>query len=269
MIFTTPGRIAEEAFLAARDAGKDEGLCWEAAALAAAVDAGGHVAGGLRPDLAAELDAGRERAAALQAELGALADSLGAAVRAAAETERKRAEAAEAKAALYESGVTWETSCLSCAAVLDSAVTETFRREAAEGEVERLRAELAERDRLLGLTAEFMTPAGAARALGVDTPALISLANGGRLVTAPHVRNGHRRYLTASVRALMAEQAGGLLSPAEAAAALGVRPKELVRLEAEGKVESVRTAGNHRRYREPSVMALARQREAARSVPRD
>jgi hypothetical protein len=53
--------------------------------------------------------------------------------------ERERADAAEAKAARYENGITWGTSCTSCAAVLDSAVAETFRREAAEEKLAKIR----------------------------------------------------------------------------------------------------------------------------------
>jgi hypothetical protein len=46
--------------------------------------------------------------------------------------ERERAEKAEAKAARYENAITWNTSCTSCAAVLDSCYAETVRAEKAE-----------------------------------------------------------------------------------------------------------------------------------------
>lgn len=72
---------------------------------------------------------GRDEA---KAELAALENRLGAAIAASVKTERGRAEAAEAKAAAYENGITWETTCLSCARVLDSSIAETFRREQAE-----------------------------------------------------------------------------------------------------------------------------------------
>jgi hypothetical protein len=49
--------------------------------------------------------------------------------------ERERADKAEAKAAAYENGITWGTSCLSCSAVLDSCIAETNRREGAEGKL--------------------------------------------------------------------------------------------------------------------------------------
>lgn len=65
-------------------------------------------------------------------ELAALENRLGAAIAESVRTERGRAEAAEAKVARYESAITWGTTCLSCAAVLDSSIAETFRREQAE-----------------------------------------------------------------------------------------------------------------------------------------
>lgn len=69
---------------------------------------------------------------------------------AALEFERERAEAAEAKAGAYESGIAWGTSCLSCSAVLDSCLAETFRREGAE-------AKLAEAVLMLGGVRETVT----------------------------------------------------------------------------------------------------------------
>lgn len=42
------------------------------------------------------------------------------------------AEAAEARLAELENAITWDTSCLSCSRILDSAYAETVRREAAE-----------------------------------------------------------------------------------------------------------------------------------------
>jgi hypothetical protein len=135
-------------------------------------------------------------------------------------------------------------------------------RERAAAEIGRLRAELAERDRVDGLDGEWTTPANAARALGTAPATLTVLADRGILVTAPRSAGGHRRYLTSSVRALMAGQAGGLMSPAQAATALGVNAQALARLAAAGKVEFVRLPGSSRRYREPSVTALLREREA-------
>jgi len=49
--------------------------------------------------------------------------------------EKERAEAAEAKVLEYENAITWNTTCLSCSAVLDSAIAETFRREQAEAKL--------------------------------------------------------------------------------------------------------------------------------------
>ena len=45
---------------------------------------------------------------------------------------RVRAEAAEARLLELEGAITWNTSCTSCARVLDSAYAETVRREKAE-----------------------------------------------------------------------------------------------------------------------------------------
>jgi hypothetical protein len=167
------------------------------------------------------LAAALRRAETAETELGELAGRLGAVIRAAAEAERERAGA----------------------------------------EAGRLRAELAERDRIDGLDGEYTTPANAARVLRASTAALAVLADRGILLTAPRLARGHRRYLTSSVRALMADRAGGLMSPAGAAAALKVKPGALARLADAGLVEVVRTPGNQRRYREQSVMALLRERE--------
>jgi len=52
-----------------------------------------------------------------------------------------------------------------------------------------------------------------------------------------------------------------VLTPAEAAAVLKVRVKDLHRLEAEGKLAATRTLGRHRRFREAGVYALAEARE--------
>lgn len=56
-----------------------------------------------------------------------------------------RAEAAEAKVAGYESAITWATSCIACARVLDSCIAETERRVLAEDALaaERERADAA------------------------------------------------------------------------------------------------------------------------------
>jgi excisionase family DNA binding protein len=47
-----------------------------------------------------------------------------------------------------------------------------------------------------------------------------------------------------------------LLTPAETAARFGVDPKTVTRWAKAGKLASVRTPGNHRRYREAEVNAL-------------
>ena len=52
---------------------------------------------------------------------------------------RERGDTAEAKVAEYENAITWNTSCTSCAAVLDSSIAETFRREQAEARCDRIR----------------------------------------------------------------------------------------------------------------------------------
>lgn len=48
-----------------------------------------------------------------------------------------------AKAARYENGIAWGTSCLSCSAVLDSCIAETNRREQAEAELSEAREQIA------------------------------------------------------------------------------------------------------------------------------
>ena len=58
--------------------------------------------------------------------------------------ERDRAEAAEARLGELENALSWETSCLSCARVLDSAYAETCRREQAEARLAEVRAVLLE-----------------------------------------------------------------------------------------------------------------------------
>ena len=52
---------------------------------------------------------------------------------------RERARAAEAKLAELENAITWNTSCTSCARVLDSAYEQTCRAEAAEGKLAEIR----------------------------------------------------------------------------------------------------------------------------------
>lgn len=74
----------------------------------------------------------RERADNAEAKLAVFADGLAATIAAAVAVERNRAEAAEAQLAAYENAITWDTSCLGCATILDSAIKETFRRETAE-----------------------------------------------------------------------------------------------------------------------------------------
>ena len=49
-----------------------------------------------------------------------------------------------------------------------------------------------------------------------------------------------------------------ILRPAEAAALLGVHLSKLRRLEATGRLVTVRTLGGHRRYRQDDVLALQR-----------
>ncbi|HKN92605.1 MAG TPA: helix-turn-helix domain-containing protein [Acidimicrobiia bacterium] len=49
-----------------------------------------------------------------------------------------------------------------------------------------------------------------------------------------------------------------ILRPCEAAALLGVRLSQLRRLEAAGRLVTVRTLGGHRRYRQDDVLALHR-----------
>jgi excisionase family DNA binding protein len=49
-----------------------------------------------------------------------------------------------------------------------------------------------------------------------------------------------------------------ILRPSEAAELLGVRLSKLRRLEAAGRLVTVRTLGGHRRYRQDDVEALGR-----------
>jgi excisionase family DNA binding protein len=49
-----------------------------------------------------------------------------------------------------------------------------------------------------------------------------------------------------------------ILRPCEAAELLGVRLSRLRRLEASGRLVTVRTLGGHRRYRQDDVLALQR-----------
>jgi len=49
-----------------------------------------------------------------------------------------------------------------------------------------------------------------------------------------------------------------VLRPGEAAALLGIGLSRLRRLEATGRLVTVRTLGGHRRYREDDVLALQR-----------
>ena len=55
-----------------------------------------------------------------------------------------------------------------------------------------------------------------------------------------------------------------LLTPQEVAKLFRVSSKTVVRWSAEGKLESVRTLGNHRRYRRDVVMALLTARGTGR-----
>ena len=58
-----------------------------------------------------------------------------------------------------------------------------------------------------------------------------------------------------------------LLTPAETAEILGVDPKTLVRWLDKGWLSAIRTPGNHRRYREAEVRALAAELHAEMSGP--
>jgi hypothetical protein len=61
-----------------------------------------------------------------------------------------RAAAAEAKLAEYENAITWNTSCTSCARVLDSSYAETVRREQAEAKLAAVRASLLDAQNAIG-----------------------------------------------------------------------------------------------------------------------
>lgn len=67
-------------------------------------------------------------------QIGAAAKVMAEAVSA----ERERAEAAEARLAELENAVTWNTSCTSCARVLDRSVADYERAEKAEGKLARI-----------------------------------------------------------------------------------------------------------------------------------
>jgi excisionase family DNA binding protein len=56
-----------------------------------------------------------------------------------------------------------------------------------------------------------------------------------------------------------------ILRPAEAAQLLGVHLSKLRRLEATGRLVTVRTLGGHRRYRQDDVLALQRYLERRRA----
>jgi len=78
-------------------------------------------------------------------------------------SEKTPGEVAELRAliAKYENAITWDTSCLSCAAVLDSSIRDHERAERAEAERDRLRERLAtladELDRQAGVVAPSKT----------------------------------------------------------------------------------------------------------------
>ncbi|HEV7861202.1 MAG TPA: helix-turn-helix domain-containing protein [Acidimicrobiia bacterium] len=57
-----------------------------------------------------------------------------------------------------------------------------------------------------------------------------------------------------------------ILRPSEAAELLGVRLSKLRRLEASGRLVTVRTLGGHRRYRQDDVLALQRWLERRQSA---
>jgi hypothetical protein len=144
------------------------------------------------------LAASLARTEALEAELAALADSTGTLIATAVATERARAEAAEAKAAAYENAVSWGASCTSCAALLDSCIEETERREKAEAEAARLRALLAAR---AASVVRLLTAAEAAERLGVEAHVVAHMGTTGRLLSC-RTPGGTRRYFPAEVDAL-------------------------------------------------------------------
>lgn len=95
------------------------------------------------------------------------------------EQQKQRADQAEAQVADYENRITWDTTCASCARILDSAIAETERRERAEAAIERVRAlrdawlrmtlEPGQVRRLLDeLTAALDQPAPAAATQAID-----------------------------------------------------------------------------------------------------
>jgi len=57
-----------------------------------------------------------------------------------------------------------------------------------------------------------------------------------------------------------------VLRPGEAAALLGIGLSQLRRLEATGRLVTVRTLGGHRRYREDDVLALHRWMQRRRAI---
>jgi excisionase family DNA binding protein len=57
-----------------------------------------------------------------------------------------------------------------------------------------------------------------------------------------------------------------VLTPAEAAAVLGVKVKDLHQMEARGQLRPIRTLGGHRRYREDAVIALRGKRDGIRAA---
>ena len=56
----------------------------------------------------------------------------------------------------------------------------------------------------------------------------------------------------------MTDHDDAILRPGEAAALLGIGLSRLRRLEATGRLVTVRTLGGHRRYRQDDVLALQR-----------
>jgi len=82
------------------------------------------------------------------------------------EAAQAELETLRAKVARHENAITWETSCLACARVLDSAAAETFRREAAEAKLAGVR-ELAARWTALPAVEDlrFIVPADYGRAV--------------------------------------------------------------------------------------------------------
>lgn len=62
--------------------------------------------------------------------------------------------------------------------------------------------------------------------------------------------------MTTSVVPARSEQSDPLLTPGEVAILFRVDPKTVTRWARQGKIDSIRTPGGHRRYRESDVLKL-------------